>query len=319
MLELTVFVISLIALVLGADWLGNSATHIAQRFSLPRVLIGATIVSLATTLPEIIIAAFSGAEGSPEIGVGTVFGSPLVNIGLTFGLLLMFSKTQVDKQYLSRTIIFFLISLSLVLILFLGGTTSPIFGLLLIIFGVIYLMIQSAISKQEESLLEEIENRFDRLKIFFTERENYHQIFYLILGSLLLFLGAHFLVNSAVVLAEILGAPQLVVGFVIIAFGTSLPEAFTTINSIIKRRVGLSTGNLFGASVLDLTLALGIISCFGGVKINPFNLYVTIGSLALLASVSLLSTYGRVSPKILGTVLVVIYLASIIWFGRIGI
>src|SRR3990167_9936980 len=149
--EAIVFVISITAVIFGADWLGNSATHIAKRFSLPRILIGATIVSLATTLPEIVIATVSGAESSPEIGLGTVFGSPLVNIGLLFGILLLLSQPSIHKTYYSRTIKLFIATLVLIALLFLGGSISPIFGFILILSVFAYLIIQFVVGKQERS------------------------------------------------------------------------------------------------------------------------------------------------------------------------
>ena len=314
--ELIVFAISITAVIIGADWLGNSATHIAKRLSLPRILIGATIVSLATTLPEIVIAGISGAEGSPEVGLGTVFGSPIVNLGLIFGILLLFSKHSVDKAYFLRTIKLFFLILLLVLILSIGGRVSPVSGFVLMFFGIVYLVIQAIIGRQEESLLERIENRFENLKEFFTQRENYHQVLYLVVGSLLLVLGAHFLVGSAVSLAQILSVHQIVIGFVIIAFGTSIPELFITFNSIVRNRVGIGVGNLFGASVLDLTFALGLVSVFNGSSLAPTNLYLAIASLVVISLISVLYVLEKASPRILGALLIIIYLGSLILFSN---
>ncbi|OGY26975.1 MAG: hypothetical protein A2Z11_04750 [Candidatus Woykebacteria bacterium RBG_16_43_9] len=317
--EAVVFVISITAVIFGADWLGNSATYIARRLSLPKVLIGATIVSLATTLPEIVVAGVSGIENSPEIGLGTVFGSPLVNIGLIFGILLLLSHPPINKTYYSRTIKLFIATLILVTLLSVGGSISPIFGFLLIVFGFIYLTTQFVVGKQEQNLLEQIENRFENLKDFFTERENYNQTFYLIIGSLLLLVGAHFLVGSASSLAQILGVPSVVVGFIIVAFGTSTPEIFVTLNSIIKGRPGLGAGNLFGASVLDLTLALGLASVFNGARLNPTDLYLTLTTLAVISLASLFYVSGKVSPKVLGVLLIAIYFATLILFTNFAV
>lgn len=315
--ELIVFIIAIGAVIVGADWLGNAAIHIATRLSIPRVVIGATIVSLATTMPEIVIATVSGIEGSPEVGLGTVFGSPFVNIGLIFGIMLLFSKPEVNKVYFSRTIQFFLITIAVVFLVSLSGKISFLFSIVLIIMGVLYLITQSIIGKQEESLFEKIQHRFERFANLFSKDDGFQQIFYLIVGTILLVLGAHFLVGSAVALASLLNIPYIIVGVVIIALGTSLPEAFTTINSIIRNRTSLSTGNLFGASVLDLTFALGLGSIFNGVSIEPSTLYLTVGSLAVLALVSLAYVSNKVNPKILGILLITIYLVFVVWFSNL--
>lgn len=315
--ELIVFIIAIGAVIVGADWLGNAAIHIATRLSIPRVIIGATIISLATTMPEIVIATVSGIEGSPEVGLGTVFGSPFANIGLIFGIMLLFSKPEVNKAYFSRTIKFFLITIAVVFLVAVGGKISFLFSIVLIILGVLYLITQSIIGKQEESIFEKMQHRFERFANFFSRDDSFQQIFYLMIGTILLVLGAHFLIGSAIALASLLNISHIIIGVVIIALGTSLPEAFTTINSIIRNRTSLSTGNLFGASVLDLTFALGMGSIFNGVSIEPNTLYLTIGGLVVLALVSLTYVSERVNPKILGVLLITIYLVFVVWFSNL--
>ena len=313
--EFIVFIISLAAVIFGADWLGNAATYIAKRLALPRILIGATIVSLATTIPEIAIAAVSGVSGEPDIGIGTALGSPIVNIGLIFGLLLLFSRAEINKTAYVRTIQFLLVILGLVFLFSVGGTLVPFAGAVLIIIGILYLGVEFIIGRHEESYLESFETRFSRLINFFSSRRNYHQILYLFAGCLLLFGGAYFLVGSSLILADILGAPQIIIGVLAIAFGTSLPEAFTALNSIVKKRPALSAGNLFGASVLDLTIATGAASVFGRVNIDSEGLYLTTATTAVLAGLSLFSIFGKVSPRILGSLLIVTYVAFVFLFA----
>jgi len=313
--EFIVFAVSLTAMLFGADWLGNAATYIAKKLSLPRILIGATIVSLATTIPEIVIATISGASDVPSLGIGTAFGSPIVNIGLIFGILLLFSKIEINKAAYIRTIQFLLIVLALVFIFSVGGHLSQLAGAVLITFGFAYLVVEFVIGKHEESFLESLETRFTRLINFFSARENYHQIFYLITGSLLLFGGGYFLVGSATALADILGVPQIIIGVLAIAFGTSLPEAFTAINSIIRKRLQLAAGNLFGASILDLTIAAGVASVFGGASIDTRGLYLTVTTTAVITLIGLFSIFGKISPKILGGLLIIVYFVFVFWFA----
>ena len=317
--EIIVFIISLVAVIYGADWLGNAATNIAKSLSLPRVLIGATIVSIATTLPEFTIAALSASGGTPNLGIGTVHGSPVVNIGLIFGILLLFSKAQIEKAYFLRTAQFLFTAIVLVLLILLGGTISPVAAWSLIIAGVVYLTVEFIISKREQPFLERLETRFERLKHFFLDGKHYQQIFFLVVGALLLLLGAHFLIDSTVVLAGLLGVPQIVIGTLVVALGTSLPEAFTAIVSVVKKRGSLAVGNLFGASILDLTLGLGAGSAFGGIRIDSGSSYLTIGAIGVLSLISLFSIFGKISPKLIGAVLVGVYLVFIVWFALIEI
>lgn len=315
--EIVVFVISLAAVIFGADWLGNAAVHISQRLYLPRIIVGATFVSVATTLPEISVGAFSAVQNQASIGIGTIFGSPITNIGLVLGILFLFSKTRMQEAYFIRTLQIFLAVLVLVFLVSASGTISPFSGVILILFGVAYLVIEVVISRHEESAFERIEHRFERLRDYFFNKDNFDQIFYLLSGTMLLLVGAHFLIGSATAIASTFGIPQIVIGAIIIAFGTSLPEIITAINSIIKRRENLSVGNLFGASILDLTFALGLISILGTAKIDTSTLYLVISTAAVLAIFSLVPVFGKISPKIAGIVLIAIYIGFLVWFSGI--
>lgn len=315
--EIVVFLVSLTAIVFGADWLGNAAVHLSHRLYLPKVLVGATFISVATTLPEIVIAGFSGASGQPALGIGTVFGSPIANIGLILGILLLFSKVRLQDPHYVRTIQIFLAVLVIVFLVSITGNLTPLVGIVLIIFGILYLIIEFIVSKHEMGTVEKVESRFERFKDYFTDGNNYHQIFYLLTGSLLLFFGARFLIDSAAAITAIFGIPQIVIGLVIIAFGTSLPEGVTAINSIVRKRKELSAGNLFGASILNLTIALGVLSLFGNAEIDRPALFLTIGIVSILSIFSLVPVLGKVSPRILGVASIVIYVIFIVWFANI--
>jgi len=222
-----------------------------------------------------------------------------------------------QEAYFVRNVQIFLTTLAVVFLISAFGVIGKIFGVLLILFGAAYLLLESIISKHEESLIEKLEHRFERLKDYFTNGDNYGQIFFLLSGTLLLFVGAYFLIISATALATTLGIPQIVVGTLVIAFGTSLPEIVTSINSIIRRREGLGVGNLFGASILDLTIALGLISVLGSAAIDRPSLYLITATAAVLSIFSLVPVFGKLQPKIAGFVLICIYVGFLVWFTQI--
>jgi len=319
MAEVIIFLISLSAVIFGADWLGNSAVYAANKLSLPRFLIGATFVSLATTLPETAIAAFSSAERESQLAIGTVFGSPLVNIGLLLGILLLFSKSVLrDGRYLREVQIFLAVLLVVFLMLVSGGLDRSL-SFVLILLGLLILLLGFFLGKQESSFIDSVESRFDKLGSFFTDGSNLVHIFYFFIGGVLLFLGAYFLVGSASAIATILGVPKIVIGVIAIAFGTSIPEAFTAINSIIKNRPDLSLGNLFGASIFDLTIALGIGGVFNSLEIAQNVLYLSVGAMALLAVSSLLPVFTKTSPRLVGIINLLVYTGFLLWFMNIEI
>lgn len=317
--EILVFLVSILAVIFGADWLGNSAIHLSKKLNLPRILIGATFVSIATTLPEIIISGFSAVEGQEALGVGTVFGSPVTNIGIVLGIVFLFSKAKMQEAYFIRTMQIFLATLAIVFLVSAFGSMAKISALILILFGLFYLVAESIISKHEENPIEKLEHRFERLKNYLTDGNNYHQVLFLLAGGLLLFIGAHFLVSSASALAANFGVPQVIIGTLVIAFGTSLPEIITSINSIIKNRVDLSVGNLFGASILDLTIALGLIGFLGNVRVDQPFLYLIISTAILLSLFSLVPLFGKLQPKIAGLGLIIVYFVFLVWVVKIEI
>jgi cation:H+ antiporter len=305
--ELAVFAISIPAVIVGADWVGNAATTIAKNLSLPRVIIGSTLVALATTIPEISISLISGFKNTPVIGEGAALGSPVVNIGLIFGILLLFSKKEIQRPYFVRTVQILLVVLAAVFFISIGGRVSQTAAAFLILLGLIYLLVESLIGRHEEGFVARIEEHFSRLRGFFGDGRNLLPIFYLIIGFLLLVIGAYYLVESTVVIASILKVPVIFISLAAISLGTSMPELITTVNSIFRGRVDLSTGNLFGASVLNLSLALGAAAIFGGLLIDQNVLYLTTATLGLMACVSLFLIFGRISPRVLGGLLIAAY------------
>lgn len=315
--ETVVFLASIPAVILGADWLGTSSSRLARKLSIPRILIGSTVISLVTTIPEITISIVSGIKGVPTIGLGASFGSPIVNIGLIFGLLLLLSNTVIPKAYFIRTLQIFLIVLVIIFFLALGGTLSRTVAIFLISGGFIYLLLESLIGKHEETIFGKIGDSFSRFGNLITDGASLIDLVYIFIGGILLYIGAYFLVESTIVMASLFNIPQILIAMVVVSFGTSIPETLTALNSIIRRRADLSVGNLFGASVLDLTLALGFVSIFKGISVDSTTLYTTTGTLAVLSSLSLLLAFGKISPRVIGALLVITYLIFIGFFTSV--
>src|SRR3989344_2108280 len=129
--EIIVFIISLAALFKGADLLGSSAVKIASRLGIPKILIGATLVSVATTLPEIFVSFFSGLDKEPDIAIGTILGSPITNLGLIMGLLFIFGRSEPSKGQFTRTINILIFTSLIVLALLFKGQVGQLDSILL--------------------------------------------------------------------------------------------------------------------------------------------------------------------------------------------
>ncbi len=312
--EIIIFIISIAAVIKGADWLGEASVNVAKRLGLPQLVIGATLVSIATTLPETLISFFAGVASEPGISLGTVIGSPVVNLGLIMGLLFVFGHTRPQRGYFTRTLNIFIFLLALVLVLGFGGVVTPFGGWVLIVLAVVYLVLEFFISKSEESFADQVQTRFEKIRGFLNNSEGPKDIIYFILGAIILGVGAKFSVDSVAILATNLNVPTIIVAATAIAFGTSLPEMATAIHSIVKGRVMLSIGNLAGASVLDLTMALG-----AGAVVNPMiipreALLISISTLFIISLLGLATVLTKFSTEKIGLALIFIFIVFVLVF-----
>ena len=312
--EFFILLLSIAAVVKGADILGTAAVEIANRLNVSKIVIGATLVAVATTLPEAVVSFISGAQNEGGIAVGTVIGSPAVNLALVLGVLFLFSKPQIEKNYYTRAIYIFIFLLAVVFALSLGGSIGLIGGLLLVFLAAVYLSLEFILSKGEEHFIDQVEDRFSSIKNYFSSDHSLKIGFDFFLGVLLLVFGGKFLVDSAESLAALLGVPNIVIAVSVIAFGTSLPELATAINSIIRKRISLSVGNLAGASVLNLSMALGLGTIINPVTIPKVVLFVSAPVLFIISLLGLVVVHERFPGKPVAATLILIYLSYIIGF-----
>ena len=303
--ELIIFVISLAAIIKGADWLGEASVNVAKKLGMSQLLVGATLVSIATTLPETAISFFAGLEGESGISLGTILGSPAANLGLIMGIILLFGKTYPSKGYFTRTLNIFIILLTLVFIIGLGGSITPIAGWVLLFIAIVYLLLEFFVSKSEEGIVDQIETRFSDIKGFFNQSDGLKNVIYIFIGATLLAVSAKFLVDSATVIAFNLSIPTIVIAATVVALGTSIPELATAIHSSFKGRLALSVGNLAGASVLNLTMALGAGSIIHPIMAPKEALIISVLALAVISILNLASVLSKIAKEKIGAALIV--------------
>ncbi|MBQ8583383.1 MAG: calcium/sodium antiporter [Clostridia bacterium] len=269
------FAFGLILLIKGGDWFVDAATSIAHRFGLPELLIGATVVSIGTTLPEVMTSAMAALGGSGEIAYGNAIGSIICNTALISALTIAIMPGKADKHSLVFPVCFYFGVASFYAVnAYVFGRFDLWAGLVLIAAFVVYMVINVINMKKNpaeaELSVDEIEaaeigdnsssSRADLLK----------DILVLIGGALVIALGAHLLVNSATEIAESFGIPESVIALTVVALGTSLPELVTAITSLLKGHGALSLGNIIGANIFNLVLVSGV-----AITINPFTVPMT--------------------------------------------
>ena len=263
-------VFGLILLIKGGDWFVDAATGIAKRFKLPELLIGATVVSIGTTLPEVMTSALGAAAGSGAMAYGNAIGSIICNTSLIAALTIAIKPAKADRKSLIFPVCFFFgVAVFYALNAYVGGKFALWTGLVLITGFIAYMIVNVLNMKKNPEMSNEGE--LPEPKIGETEEKSSNMglvkdILVLIGSALIIAVGAHLLVNSATEIAHKLGVPETVISLTIVALGTSLPELVTAVTSLLKGHGALSLGNIIGANIFNLVLVSGV-----AITINPFD------------------------------------------------
>ena len=263
---LLVFVFLL--LIKGGDWFVDAATSIAKRFKLPELLIGATVVSIGSTLPEVMTSAMGAIDGQGAIAYGNAIGSIICNTSLIAALTIAIKPGKADKKALVFPVCaFFAVAAFYSTIAYTMGEFPRWAGIVLLCLFVVYMVVNvinmkrnPASDEDEDEALEcELPEESSKLGLI-------KDIGILIGSALVIALGADLLVDSATTIAEALNVPQTIISLTIVALGTSLPELVTAITALTKGHGALSLGNIIGANIFNLVLVSGT-----AITINPFK------------------------------------------------
>ncbi|MCI8534019.1 MAG: calcium/sodium antiporter [Hungatella sp.] len=259
MIPVLLFIVGLVCLIKGGDWFVDGSTGIARKFHLPELLIGATVVSIGTTLPEVMVSTTSALTGHSEIAYGNAIGSIICNTALIAAITITVKPGPVDKKTLRTPVIFFFATAAFYAgVAYLNGYFSRWVGVILLAVFVVYMVTTVLQMKnnppEEEEGEEEKENSFGK------------NIVLLIIGAALIAVGADLLVDNGTLIAQALGVPESVIALTFVALGTSLPELVTAITSLMKGHGALSLGNVIGANLFNLVLVNGV-----SVTLAPFS------------------------------------------------
>lgn len=260
------FIFGLILLIKGGDWFVDGASGIAKRFRIPEILIGATIVSIGTTLPEVMVSTTAALAGSGDMAYGNAIGSIICNTALIAAITIAIRPSQIDRKSLIIPVCFFFgAAIFYSATAYLGGTFERWMGILLLSTFVVY-MVLTTVKALSSSKNTPILNADEQNEVEDEEKSSLlKNIIFLIIGAALIAVGADLLVDKGTYIAEQWGVPQTVISLTFVALGTSLPELVTAITSLIKGKGALSLGNLIGANLFNLVLVSGM-----AVTIAPF-------------------------------------------------
>ena len=266
LIPVLLFALGLVLLIKGGDWFVDGATGIAERFHVPEIIIGATVVSIGTTLPEVMVSATSALTGHGEIAYGNAIGSIICNTALIAALTVAIRPGPVDTKALKTPVLFFFGSAAIYVInAYVTGYFGRPLGILLLAIFVVYLVVTvrqgfknpaGAAAEEAEAVEEEA-----------AKNSLVEDILLLVIGAALVAVGADLLVDNGTLIAQALGVPESVIALTFVALGTSLPELVTAITSLAKGHGSLSLGNVIGANIFNLVLVSGVASV-----LRPFSI-----------------------------------------------
>ena len=276
-------------LVFGGDWLLKSAVAISLKLNISKVVIGMTVVSFATSAPELIVSINAALTGSSDLALGNVIGSNIANLGLVLGITLLLGSMTVSKSFY-KTDWPVMIVASLLLYVFLSNDAVIVQYEGIILFGFLVLFIVYLLRTQKNLDVDDILEEEVLLP-------NYKTLIFFILGGLGLWGGSELLIKGATSLALEYGVTERVIGVTVVSIGTSVPELAASVMAVIRKEKAISLGNLIGSNIFNILAVIGITSIITPISLSDSRLlssdiYWMLGiSLALLPMVFLPKKY----------------------------
>lgn len=255
-------IVGFILLVIGGEFLVRSSVGLSFKLNLSKLIIGMTVVSFATSAPELLVSLQAAINGSPDLALGNVIGSNIANIALVLGITAIISPLLVDKNFYKMnwpTMMVF----SLLLYFFLKNDylLSRIEGAIL--FSALVMFVYIMIAKAKKDKIIEVDDIDEALM----ETSYYKIFFWLLIGAAALYFGSEFLVNGSKEIATRLGVSERVIGLSIVAIGTSVPELAASVIAALKGEKAISLGNLIGSNIFNIASVLGLTALIKPIKV----------------------------------------------------
>ncbi len=252
-------------LILGGNSLLKSAVSISLRLRIPKIIIGMTVVSFATSAPELIVSIKSALDGFPDLAIGNIIGSNIANLGLVLGITLLIAKIDVQKSFFTTDWPVMMIA-SLLLFVFMYNDHFISFFEGCILFSCLLIFIIYLLGVQKQDITDEMTQVGQELP-------NHKTLWFLIIGALGLWVGSELLIKGAIDLAIDFGVSERLIGITVISVGTSIPELATSVIAVMKKEKGISLGNLIGSNIFNILAVVGLTSIISPIQVVENNLY----------------------------------------------
>ncbi|MEO9510549.1 MAG: calcium/sodium antiporter [Flavobacteriaceae bacterium] len=250
--NLLFIVIGLVLLIVGGNWLLKAAVALSLKLSIPKIVIGMTVVSFATSAPELIVSIKAALDGFPDLALGNVVGSNIANLGLVLGITVLMGSIDVRKSfYTTDWPVMMVASLLFVGFVYFDGVLQQYEGIVMVVF--LFLFLVYLLRFQKTAVVDEMPDDDVPLPL-------YKIALFLGIGGTALWGGSELLIDGAVGMASTFGVSDRIIGITIVSVGTSIPELAASIIAVLKKEKAISLGNLIGSNIFNLLAVLGITS-----------------------------------------------------------
>lgn len=272
-INILLIIVGFILLVKGADWLVEGASGVAKKFHIPEIIIGLTIVSIGTSMPELFVSVTSAMKNLEDISLGNVIGSNICNLLLILGL-----SATINPIIFKKETKMFEIPMNLgITILFLifcniGNEVSRIDSIILLVVFAIFITYTIVMAKKGNDI-----NKTEEVEKSEKPRKAIWDIVFILLGVIALKFGGDFVVNNSEAIAKMFNISEKIIGLTIVAIGTSLPELVTSVTAAIKKNSDIAIGNIIGSNIFNFLFIIGVAGSINPIKYNPsYNLQMII-------------------------------------------
>lgn len=301
-LTIIIFILGFVLILKGGDVLVSSSVKLASKAKIPPMIVGATIVSIATTFPETTVSLISSFKGVEEIGINTAIGSTVCNFTIVLGMSFLICPTRVSSSGFLSKIVYFLVCVVVLFVFGINGIIGVFEAVVLLLMLVGFVVINLREAKTENTTTDVAGLKDSWVKI----------IIEFVISALAIGLGAIVLVENVDAISEMIGVKSGVVSFVIIAIGTNIPELVTTFTSVKLESPEIGIGNIFGASIIDCTLLIACsVFASAGLVINVSKLIIlfTMPTLILITTIIAFPIIrsGK-TTRFQGAMLIIIYI-----------
>ena len=286
-------VIGFAMLIVGANFLVDGSSNIAKKFHIPEIIIGLTIVSIGTSMPELFVSLTSALDGFPDMAVGNVIGSNVANLLLILGMSAIVNSIAFKRETrLIEIPICLVVTIAFMILCNIGQDITRIDAIFLVILFVLFIAYTIVMAKKGEQFDKEDEQ--EQIKEEDTKGNTLKDIILIILGVVLLKVGGDFTVDNAVNIANMFNWSEKLIGVTILAVGTSLPELVTSVSAAFKGNSDIAIGNILGSNIFNMLLIIGVSALISPIT---YNLSYNRDLIILLIATIVLALFPLIPPK----------------------